>query len=51
MLFVPEVAKRITEIKKLQAEDNMSLDDIRKELTKIKSSHPQRKSVKVVYQH
>ncbi len=36
MLFVPDVAERIKEIKKLQEEDNMSLDDIRKELTKIK---------------
>lgn len=36
MLFVPQVAERIKQIKKLQKEDKLSIKDIRKELTRIK---------------
>ena len=36
MLFVPQVAERIKQIKQLQKESKLSIKDIRKELTKIK---------------
>ncbi|PIR62907.1 MAG: hypothetical protein COU65_00910 [Candidatus Pacebacteria bacterium CG10_big_fil_rev_8_21_14_0_10_42_12] len=32
MLFVPELVKRIENIKRLQEEDNLSLEEIRREL-------------------